>query len=409
MLSTPEPRAATCAERLHDSLIADEGMVGMSVPTDAFDAKFCHSCGSPIEPLARFCGRCGAPVAAAPPAQPPTVPTPGADYPPPPLASTPFPLPDPPPGYLASPPSAPNAPPVYPNASSRWDATTPPPPATSPHYATATPPLTDTSSGYATATPPVTNTAPGHTDTTAGFTGAHQGSATAPTGPRPGGQRPRWVIPVAALALVVIGAIVFMLMRPDASATPQPSSPVSSEPSAEPQPSDVMSPSPEAAGFSCWNGMTADVVDDCGTPTGIEGLKYIYPSLVTQWDRCKYADYRPTTATYDCTFAEGVIRYRYWKDAAEARRHYTAKYAKADKTELVLDGEVVGTLYRATKRDKKGLYTMTAWWGGGHYSLSVEARDRAAQEKLWNTVTFRAFDDLSGHPSGAEPREARRS
>lgn len=218
------------------------------------------------------------------------------------------------------------------------------------------------------------------------------------------------MIPVAALALVVIGAIVFMLMRPDAAATPapQPSIPVTTEPSTEPEPSDVTSPSPEAAVFTCWNGTTADALDDCGMPTGTQGVKYIYPSLVTQWDRCAYADYRPTTATYDCTFADGVIRYRYWQDAAEARKHYTAKYAKADKADLVLDGEVVGSLYRATKRDKKGLYTMTAWWGGGHYSLSVDARDRAAQEKLWKTVTFRAVDDLSGHPGDATPRVADR-
>lgn len=218
---------------------------------------------------------------------------------------------------------------------------------------------------------------------------------------------------VATAALLVIGAAVFMLTRNGATAVPAATdtpSVTSSQPSAEPEPTETTSPPPDAAAtFTCWNGKAADTLEECGPATGIEGLKHIYPSLVTQWDRCEYVDYRPTTATYDCQFDEGVIRYRYWKDATEARKHYSTKYAKADKAEFVLDGQSVGTLYRATKRDKNGIFTMTAWWGGGHYSLSVDAATRPAQETLWATVGFRAIDDLNGYPAGEVPREAVRS
>lgn len=218
---------------------------------------------------------------------------------------------------------------------------------------------------------------------------------------------------VAAVALVVIGAVVFMITRNGATAVPVAAdtpSVISSQPSAEPGPSDPASTPPDAdTAFTCWNGKTADTLEACGRATGIEGLKHIYPSLVTQWDRCEYVDYRPTTATYDCQFDEGVIRYRYWKDAGEAKKHYTTKYAKADKTKFVLDGQSMGTLYRATARDKSGVFTMTAWWGDGHYSLSVDAPSRAAQETLWATVGFRAVADLNGYPANETPREAVRS
>lgn len=249
------------------------------------------------------------------------------------------------------------------------------------------------------------------------------GTALAPPPLRPSKRSPRWVMPVVggSAAVLVLGLIFMLTPRGAATttaATPATRSTVTTpsatpalpgdESSDEPEPSlDPPSAASEPAGpaFICWDGRGASQADDCAPPKGRAGVRYIYPSLATQWDRCSYMDYRPTTAAYDCSLAGGVIRYRYWSDTAEARRHYEGKYAHADQSDLVLDGEAMGTIYRATT-PVKGVLTMTAWWGNGHYSLSVEASRRAVREELWKRVVFRAPADLNGHRAGVAPRNA---
>ncbi len=231
----------------------------------------------------------------------------------------------------------------------------------------------------------------------------------------------RWVVSAvgAVAALLVLGVVLLLMPRGGAPATASvqsstypsalnsPPSAISSPtlnsepPSASPESDDVLS-------YTCWNGKEVDSLERCIQPTGVAGLKYIYPSMNEQWSHCKYAAYRTTTATHDCTFADGVIRYRYWKDAAEADRHYRQKYATGEGSDFVLDDNNVGALYRATKRDKGGKFTMTARWGGGHYSLSMDAKTRAGQDALWETVRFRALSDLRGHFSESDPGEAER-
>ncbi len=237
----------------------------------------------------------------------------------------------------------------------------------------------------------------------------------------PAGKAPRrWVIPAvgAVAALLVLGVVLLLMPRSGAPTTASvqsstyPSA-LNSPPTAISSPtlnSEQSSASPQSddVSYTCWNGKEVDSLDRCSQPTGIAGLKYIYPSMNEQWSHCKYVAYRTTTATYDCTFTDGVIRYRYWKDSAEADRHYRQKYATGEASDFVLDDNNVGTLYRATKRDKDGKFTMTAHWGGGHYSLSVDSKTRADQDALWETVRFRALFDLRGHLSENDPGEAER-
>lgn len=226
--------------------------------------------------------------------------------------------------------------------------------------------------------------------------------------------RRRWVFPVVggSAAVLVLVIVVTLLPRGETTTAAVPAStptvvtPI--QPAEEPEPT-VDSPSstaePEASAVICWDSRGAGQLATCGQPRGRLGLRYIYPSLASQWDRCAYKAYRQTTATYDCQFSGGLIRYRYWSNTAEARRHYERKYADADQSELMLDGQAVGTIYRATTSGQ-GVLTMTAWWGGGHYSLSVEASQAAVREELWKRVAFRAPADLGGHRPGVAPRIA---
>lgn len=238
--------------------------------------------------------------------------------------------------------------------------------------------------------------------------GALFGRSQRPSPPPPAPPlRPRGPIVLGSIVGIIVLAIVgAAVLRPPSSTTTEQSSATSGVRS----PSAMASRTPPGGddlGVTCWNGKAVDAIERCGRATGTDGLKYIYPSLVDQWEHCEYVDYRSTTATYDCQFDTGIIRYRYWRDPAEARRHYLKKYADAKVADFRLDSQLVGVRYRATSRDKKGILSMTAHWGAGHYSLSVDAKTGAEQDGLWRTVRIRAPVDLRGFRSDEMPREAK--
>lgn len=231
--------------------------------------------------------------------------------------------------------------------------------------------------------------------------------------------RRRWVIPTlgAVGALLVLGVAFLLISRvtPNAASVQSSTYPsavgssVVNSPSHNSEPTSASPDSDEVLSYICWNGDEVSALQSCSQPTGKAGLKYIYPSMNDQWSHCKYADLRPTTATYECTFADGIIRYRYWKDSVEADQHYRDKYVSGDSSDFILDDTNVGTLYRSTERDKNGKFNLTARWGNGHYALSVDSTTRAGQDALWKTVRFRSLSDLRGHLSQNDPGDAERA
>lgn len=223
------------------------------------------------------------------------------------------------------------------------------------------------------------------------------------------GRRPVVIGVVGVVAAMVAAAGIWAITSQRAAEPPPSSVETTGERTSRPDSPMTNPPSSSVSaprGFICWSGKRVDDVDSCGNASGIEGLKYVYPSLTEQWSRCKYADLLPTTVAYECRFNDGIIRYRYWKNVSEADKGIAERYASAEESEFILDGKPVGTMYRPTEREKTGLYAMLAHWGMGHYSVTVTAKTRAQQEHLWSTVTFRAISDLHAHPTGRAPRIA---
>jgi len=206
----------------------------------------------------------------------------------------------------------------------------------------------------------------------------------------------------AGFAALAVGAAATMLVLPtQARSALSPLNQSSASPSV---PSASTSASaPPASAYLCWDAQPAADLSGCTNPSGRSGLRYVYPSLGEQWPDCEYVAYRTTTDVYDCTIKNlGLIRYRYWTDVAEANQHYTKKYAKATETDLVLDGNVVGTLYRLP-RPVAGEYRMSGFWLDGHFSFSVEAPTKAQREQLFKLVQLRGYDQLTGKRKGADP------
>jgi hypothetical protein len=229
-----------------------------------------------------------------------------------------------------------------------------------------------------------------------------QGLGSFPTPAAPAasrGRRVRWLvggIAVALAAILVVAAVNLagVLGRPAAAASP---SPTPTSPSAP--------PSATAVAAECWNGVAVPDVTHCALPTGKAGLRYVYLSLNDQWGSCTDIAYRATTDTFDCIIgSRGLIRYRYWTDSDEAKRHYTKEFAKGKHAPLYLDGQHVGTLYRQDKRVNE-IYKLSGLWLEGHFSFSVEAPTIADRDALFSTLRVRSLEQMTGHPKDAAVEE----
>lgn len=160
------------------------------------------------------------------------------------------------------------------------------------------------------------------------------------------------------------------------------------------------SQSPVAAGaVRCWDGTPVTALDQCAAPVGEKGLTYVFPSLAQHLASCQQVNYRKTTLSYDCPAGTGgTLRYRYWQDPDEAAAHYAEAYP-GKSVALVLDGQVVGTLYR---RDTpyQGVYRISGLFLEGHFSFSVESADLPERDRLFATaLSIRSADQLRGYPA----------
>lgn len=150
---------------------------------------------------------------------------------------------------------------------------------------------------------------------------------------------------------------------------------------------------PEAA-IRCWDDTVVDTIADCTRPSGTAGLRYVYPGY-DHGRSCVYKAYRTTTATFDCAIDGGVLRFRWWRDKDEALGHYTEKYQKGSKRDLILDGQRVGSLYR-DRTPVKGVYRLSGvMWG--NFSFSVEAKSTAKVDSLLTLIEVRHPEDLTGY------------
>jgi hypothetical protein len=221
----------------------------------------------------------------------------------------------------------------------------------------------------------------------------------APT-PVPGTDRPRrrrglvvGAVVAGVAVLAAVGVIAATLLNPSrgtASAT----SPRATDPAAA-------SPSAAPAGYTCWDGSAAPELAGCSLPTGVEGLKYLYPSLVADADSCAEG----TTSSESklaivCSFGgDNLIRYSYWGDPAEAYEHYRKSYSDVEPVDLSLDGTPVGTLFLRDGRLKgKTVLRTTGLWLDGSTSFSVEASSSSERRLLFDRLRATALEDVRGHP-----------
>lgn len=232
------------------------------------------------------------------------------------------------------------------------------------------------------------------------------------------------IVSVALIGTLVWGVGVAIARIPPARPEPEREPAVSaSSLTADPTTDPSLTPDDPASqanpdSITCWDGDQVESLDSCTSPEGVAGLKYVFPSLSdnlggTTYD-CAYVDYpnRPEfTFSYDCPLAGDsidtavqLVRYRYWTDTKVSLKHYKKVFKDGDKSDFILDGRDVGTMYRSNTPDEYGRYVTAFILFKGRMCLSVEGSSQSLLDDMLPEARFRAAADLHGF-SGPAPAE----
>lgn len=264
-------------------------------------------------------------------------------------------------------------------------------------------------------TPPAwVNPATGQQASSTGFaappprtpTGAGGISSMAQPANRPNGQKIALVSIAAGLSLVlVVGGIVLAARGGTTAAAPlgagstradEPNEQASATATAAQPTSPASATTTMANEVRCWNGSVKSSLSDCTEPRGAAAIRYVYPEYDAAGS-CAKMNYREgRTVTFDCTLDKNsLVRYRWWRDKAEAIEHYDSKYAKGSCQVLTAAGQEIGVLCRDKKR-VDGQYRMSGFFRD-HFSFSVEATTKSRQDELLDTIVMRHPDDFAGY------------
>jgi hypothetical protein len=197
----------------------------------------------------------------------------------------------------------------------------------------------------------------------------------------------------AAAAALVLAATVWLLPDPgdgDPSATgTSPRDTTSSQ----------ATPSTPAPGQRrCWDGQAPETASGCSTPSGIQGLLWVYPSFKQDRVACQRV-VRPLSPrkvlAYFCPFtednpAEG-IRYSEWVSASAAREIITRDFSPWPETGVEREGYTWSVWIRESS-DERGSFSTAVAYRDWPFSAEVVSNTRRAASLACNIIELRAPD-----------------
>lgn len=237
-----------------------------------------------------------------------------------------------------------------------------------------------------------------------------------------------WVAALVAMAVLAVAAFIGVprvmdLFRRDSEApaatdTSAPATPgrsdspsVGASPSGSPDsPSAHPTPAPSTAVPSqvrCWDGSTSDQLADCSLPTGVRGLRWVFPSFARARG-CADQSWQLSssgikTAMWECPVtgpsgAAAVLRFSEFRSVREARFHYAAKGQGGGRVTEVLgsDGRVERLVWRYPPAGGPAS-TMSSVYARYPYSMSIDAGSDEDREWLFtHRVSFRPAATIRG-------------
>ncbi len=152
---------------------------------------------------------------------------------------------------------------------------------------------------------------------------------------------------------------------------------------------------------ACWDGTGADSVKTCTTPSGVDGLRWVFPTFRPQRDDCidvlvSHPEYlRP--AMYECDFRfpqQSVsVTYNELADVEAARKYFAKQYPDAER-EVVKSAE--GTAYRYLWRQETDEgYALAAMYIDYPYAVEIVAKSAKARDAALRKLDFRHPDKMA--------------
>lgn len=247
---------------------------------------------------------------------------------------------------------------------------------------------------------------------------------TDPAGRPPGGRSRRLVFLLAgflALAVVATATALFVVnwiggsqgsqaatTRPRATRTTQteettPATTGSVPPATVP----TIAPTTQApnATYVCWNGSSTTSIDECGDPTGIAGLRYLFPELQDPAAGCVQKFTSTDAITFECPHDLAINRYVYWKDPEIALYNFRDKrFPGVPWVPFVVDGIDAGKKWEALRDTPSNPYWTSALWVYNQYSFTVTAPNQPQRDQLVAGMQVRAMHQIQGYLQSEGPQ-----
>ena len=224
----------------------------------------------------------------------------------------------------------------------------------------------------------------------------------AATSPPPRRRRRTAVAVLAGVAVVATIASLTLGMReedPNAgTSTPRPDSPASSANTPSPRP------------VRCWNGRVEERTGGCATPSGKEGLRWVYPSFHPAACRRTWRPLSPEKELgYFCPFTtanprEG-IRYSEWTSATAAREIIAGDFAPWPEQSVEREDYTWSVWIRESK-DEQGWFSSALAYRDWPFTAEVVSNTPRAARLACNFVeqraptTFERVQSLCAAPGG---------
>lgn len=154
----------------------------------------------------------------------------------------------------------------------------------------------------------------------------------------------------------------------------------------------VPEPEPEPATVTCWDGEERADADDCGQPTGVRGLRWVFPSFRPGDQDCRnvrddHPDFQgPTIWACFVEIAGSPVRVTYSEltEVAESIAYLEKSHRGVERTTVrSRDGSAVRYEWR---RRFEGGYVLISVYAEHPYAVEVRAEDAVLREDALETV-----------------------
>lgn len=159
---------------------------------------------------------------------------------------------------------------------------------------------------------------------------------------------------------------------------------------------------PDPVSVSCWDGEQRADPDACGQPTGVRGLRWVFPSFHPSDEGCRnvldeHPEFQgPTMWACDVEIAGSpvLITYSELTEIEESLRYLERNYAGVERTTVKSDDG--NTLRYEWRRPFEDGYVLISVYAEHPYAVEVRAEDEVLREDALATVVkFRAPSALS--------------